>query len=185
MQKKILFILSITIIIVIFIGIVALLRTIKLPSKEDTSVIPLPTLYQPRITTLPQQPKTLPVTPGQGINLGDQAVINSIQEINKIQPFLPYQQTHILSTGIQVDIIISSGSVQGTPWILPVSIEGIDYNIPNTSSEYIPTRNTFIEATDIVFTWLEEHGVESDKVYISWGQRAAVQERIQQWLRGE
>jgi hypothetical protein len=184
MKTKIVFILVTVLAIIILVVIYSILRSIKQPSTnngEPTS--PLPTLYQPQITTPPKQPDSLPVTPGQGIDLGEQSVIDSIQEINKIQSSLPYKQTITLSTGAEVDIIISSGSIQETAWILPVSIEGIDYNIPVDNPDYRETRNNFIEAANIVFTWLNSKGVKPENTYISWSHRAAIQDRIEGWLK--
>lgn len=182
MKTKIIFIVVTVFAITVLLVVYFFLRSIKQPVDNQEPTIPIPTLYQPQITTPPKQPDTLPVTPGQGIDLGEESVVTSIQELNKLQSSLPYKQTVTLSTGAEVDIIVSPGSVQGTPWILPVSIEGIDYNVPADSPQYRETRNNFLEAADVFFTWLKSKGVQPENIYISWSHRATIQTRIESWL---
>lgn len=184
-NKVVIFITAIIIIIVSLI-VVIFLSSLKKPLPTIPSLIsptpfPLPTnLYPKKVLEIP----SLPPEKGVGVDTQAKSVKDSEAEINKIYSFLPYQNNLTLTTGVKVEILIPSKEFQDIPWVLRASINGIVYNAADPSNpDYTLMKNSFREASSIVLSFLKEKGVDTSKVYISWGDREFIQTASERWLK--
>ncbi len=173
-----------TLLLLIFLTIFFLSRVVQPTTPHD--IHPTPTLIQTiSITGKPDSTLEVPTNSpeeGGGVDLEADRTQQSIQEIEKIRPYLPYYETLSLSTGIDVDVSIPNNLVDARPWILTVYINGIDFQIPENLPAYDLYRTSFREAAGKTLTFLQENGVNTSLVFINWGNESYVQERAEQWL---
>lgn len=181
---------------VILAGLIIVFNLLQRRSQPQTeapavAVSPIPTLAEPPISPVPeespafQSKQNLPTYPpdkGQGVDLESPVVQTSIAEIEKLYPYLPYLRDYQVSTGLTVSIVIPAKDLQGSPWTLLVQIFGIDYNVPSGSEEYERMKTSFLEAANSVFEWMRSNQVDPQKIFISWGDRALIQDRAEEWL---
>lgn len=145
-------------------------RTTDSPNTQRPSGSPLNSLL-------------IPTTASMGrIDTTSLSIQGSTQELSKIEPFLNYQKEIILPNGNFIDIVISKRGLQETPWILPVSISGIKFQLPINDPNYSQEQQSFREASKELFEWLESHDVDVKKIYIRWGDKAYIQQRAEEWL---
>ncbi len=138
------------------------------------------------IPNVPESTLLLPTNPpevGGGINTSAPTVEMSTAEIRKVYPLLPYTQQLTLSTGLPVEVFVSDTNMNSRPWVLPVFIAGVDYNAPEGTSEYTLARASFREAALEILDWLQLHDVDTNKIFINWGDRAYIQDRAEEWLK--
>ncbi len=190
MKKTIYIIIFISIFFLFFYIISSLFRSQNTSEKPNLTPTPTSSPYFRREflkeVTPPPSTRTIPTIPssqGGGVNTNEDKVEASTAEIKKVLPYLPIKRPYTLSTGRIVDIIISTNGLETRPWVLPVYIGGIDYTIPATHAQYAEERSTFLEAVNIIYTILKEHGAKPENMYINWGDRAFIQERAEQWLQ--
>lgn len=120
---------------------------------------------------------------GEGIDINSKIVTDSISEIAKLESKLPYETDLKLSTRRTVSIIIPSRDLEPQPWILTVQIFGIDYISSKADKDYSLMKNSFREAAAHVFFWIKENGVEPEKIIVSWGDKAYIQDIAKDWLK--
>lgn len=125
---------------------------------------------------------TLSTNEGLGTDTASESVQSSISEINSLEPFLPYKDQRRLSTGIPVTIFIPQRSDTDNPWTLSVGIYGINYQVNPNDSDYDLQKKSFLEAANIAFEWMESKKVDPEKLYITWGDRAYIQDQAERWL---
>lgn len=171
-----------------FLGIIfiVLIVNITRPTTQ-TKTSPLPTPVQtnvhlakpPSILSVP----TVPYQQGGGVDKNSPLIQQSENEIKKLTPFLPYNKSFTLSTGIRVDIVIPQETLQQAPWTLTVNMEGIIYTVsPQNSTLYTKAEISFKEAASHVFDWIRSHGADPNKIIFVWGNSATDQAQAEQWL---
>lgn len=119
---------------------------------------------------------------GGGVDTSSQPVKDSISEIVKLSPFLPYDKTYTLSTGVEVSVVIPQKDPRDSPWALLVQIFGIDYQLAPEDKDYQLMKNSFREAGGDVALFLEEKGVTLNKVFVVWGDRSFIQNTAMSWI---
>lgn len=187
MNKKLLIILIPLILVIIFSFVASLFTNRTTPTATPS---PLPFVQLPERRTLfnqlPQEASKAPqliADQGEGIDMTSAPIQTAISEIKKLQPYLPYHANLTLSNGAQVTVIISPETFQTNPWTLPVQIYGINFQSTPSQSDYHLTKNAFRETAQQIFAWLQTKGVDSNKIYISWGEKAFIQDQAERWLR--
>lgn len=143
----------------------------------------------PAFKTIPLTPPadiriapTLPPSRGTGLDISSFQVKQSEAEVRKLSPFLPYKEALTLSTGLVVDVVIPDQSLQANPWTLTVQVFGIDYQTTPSEPNYPFMKASFKEAALRLFSWMKEHNADHAKLFISWGDRAFIQQRATIWL---
>jgi hypothetical protein len=137
------------------------------------SIIPLSTNNLP--TYAPEK--------GRGVDLEAPLIKNSTSEIEKLYGHLPLNREVKLSTGLTVSIVIPAQNLQNNPWTLTIQIFGIDYEVPQSDSNYLLMKNSFLEATNVVFNWIKNNNANLQNIVISWGNRKFIQDRAEEWLK--
>ncbi len=154
------------------------------PLPRPTS-IPPPIIRVPMISVIPPSTNNLPTyvpERGRGVDLEAPLIKNSTREIEKLYRFLPLNQEVRLSTGLTVSIVIPAQNLQSNPWTLTVQIFSIDYEVPQSDSSYPLMKNSFQEATRVVFNWIKNNNANLQNIIISWGDRKFIQDRAEEWL---
>lgn len=154
------------------------------PLPGPTSILP-PIIRVSTIPVIPPSTNNLPTyapEKGRGIDLEAPLIKNSTREIQKLYKFLPLNREVRLSTGLTVSIIIPAQNLQSNPWTLTVQIFGIDYEVPQSDSRYLLMRNSFQEATRVVFNWMKNNNANLQDIIISWGDRKFIQDRAEEWV---
>jgi len=137
------------------------------------------------ISVIPPSTNNLPTYvpgKGRGVDLEAPLIKNSTREIQKLYRFLPLNQEVRLSTGLTVSIVIPAQNLQSNPWTLTVQIFGIDYEVSQSDSSYPLMKNSFQEATRVVFNWIKNNNANLQSIIISWGDRKFIQDRAEEWL---
>src|SRR6266568_146266 len=156
-----------------------------------TAIVLIPlgySAYLSKITPTPTAPPsiravpTLPPQNGGGLDLNSPRIQNSIAELQKLYPYLPYYKDITLSTGVSVTINIPEKVLQLTPWTLDAEIYGINYETSPNQADYTLMKKSFLEAANIVFAWVKQHGADPKKIIYTWGTRAYIQQQAEQWL---
>ncbi|MBP7832792.1 MAG: hypothetical protein KA035_03415 [Candidatus Levybacteria bacterium] len=189
-MKKIIAISTISFIILLVIILFFLPSILSNPQAPNNRT-PLPNitpfiLSSSPIPDAPESTLLLPTNPpseGGGVNTSAPTVQTSTSEIRKVYPLLPYTQQLTLSTGLTVDVFVSDTNMNSRPWVLPISIEGIDYNASEGTPEYTQSRASFREAALKTLEWLKQQGVDTSKIFVSWGDRAYIQDKAEEWLQ--
>lgn len=180
-------------IIIIFLFLILLgivLITNYLTKKQTTPTIKIvPTILPIRDTTEknPSYKKNVFIptyTPekGRGVDLEAPLVADSIKEIQKIYPFLPYEKTIKTSSNKEITIIIPDKISQINKWTLQINIFGLDYHLTKGNMEYIATKNSFRDIYSSLNKWIEEKGADPKKIMIIWGDEEYIQNKSQEWL---
>ncbi|RJQ24459.1 hypothetical protein C4577_07810 [Candidatus Parcubacteria bacterium] len=136
------------------------------------------TIFKP---LAPESIPTRPLEQGGGINSDSRPIKDSENEIKKLQPFLPFKKDYKLSTGLNVSVVIPSQTTQ--PWILTVQIYNINYKSNTSDIDYNFMKRSFKEASEDVFVWALDQGVDLNKVLIDWGGREFIQNQADKWLK--
>ncbi len=195
------------IIILIVISFVVLFGLIisynLLQSKSQPQTKPTPTIISnptpTSITEISLSPiqKKLPIpksklnvptyTPdkGQGVDINSQIAQESISEIDKLSPYLPYLNEYKFSNDLMASIVVPTKKFQDIPWILTVQIFGIDYQVPKDSKDYQLMKSSFLEAANAVFEWMKSYGVDPQKVIIKWGDKEFIQKQAEEWFASQ
>lgn len=126
---------------------------------------------------------TLPPAEGAGVNPESAMVKSSQDEIQKLFAALPYEKNLPLSTGIEANIVIAPPDLEASPWVLTIQIFNIDYLTDKTDPQYNLMRQSFREAAAHVFTWIRENGADPEKIIVSWGDKAYIQDIAKEWLK--
>jgi len=130
-----------------------------------------------RVDYLPLQ--TQPVKEGKFDN---QAPISkqSKGSIDKLKSKLPYRKIVETSTGQKIIFVIIASRID--LYTLTIEVVGIDfqstYDDPNLAKNVL----TFRETAQTIFDWMEDQGVKSNEVFITWGSRAFQQQSAEAWL---
>lgn len=179
-----------TILILIFIFIILastiLFILVSKRGKNGENIIPVPISIPSPTKAVPTPFKEIPQKLGptldQGITSASPSAIESEKEIQKISALLPFKKTYSLSTGITVEVVISKLLPRYSKWILPISMSGIDFQVPEGNPTYNLNKESFLETADLIFAFLNENNVDVSKVYIDWGGRKFIQDRAEKWL---
>lgn len=172
-------------ILLVLIAIATSFSSPEQPPVTSLSPTPVPNRTTPQ-NVKPQSLQTIPTLSeeqGGGVNLQSPEVVRSLAAINTLSPFMPFKKEITASTGLPITILVPGINLQSNPWTLTVLIEGIDYNVGPTESNYTFMKSSFREAAAIVFAWMQEHGVNPNNVLIQWGDRAFVQESAENFLK--
>jgi len=119
---------------------------------------------------------------GSGVDLEAPVVANSMKEIQKLYPFLPYEETIKTSASQEATIVISDKTSQTNQWTLQVDIFGLNYHLVKGDPEYITMKNSFINAVSFLNKWIEEKGADPKKIMIIFGDQEYIQNKSQEWL---
>lgn len=181
------------IILTVFLSIIVITVLIVLFAKKQ--IAPKISPVAPTITPFPQNNSEInpsykknmfipTYTPnkGSGVDLQAPLVADSMKEIQKLYPFLPYVETINANTDQEVDIVVPDKTSQPNPWTLHVNISGLDYNVAKGDQNYIPMKNAFINATSSVYKWIQDKGADPKKIMIIWGDKEVIQNKSQEWL---
>jgi hypothetical protein len=187
MKNKLLIIIVVCILLLTLLIVVA--SMIKPRQKvESADAVPtsIPTTFP--VTTISVRSKTISVIPTLqtdqgGINPQSVQAQASQREIKKITRTLPFEKEVMTSKGIKTSIVIPSADLQDNTWSLYVQIFGIDYNVPESSNDYVIMKQAFRESAQEVFTWLQKNGVDLKSIIIVWGDRKFIQNRAEEWLK--
>lgn len=188
-MKKIIAISTISFIVLLVVILFFLPSILSNPQAPNKAPLPNITPFILSSSPIPEAPEStllLPTNPpsqGGGVNTNAPTVEVSTAEIRKVYPLLPYTQQLSLSTGLTVDVFIADTNMNSRPWVLPISIEGIDYNAVEGTTEYTLSRASFREASLKTLEWLQQQGVNTSKIFVSWGDRAYIQDRAEEWLQ--
>jgi Zn-dependent protease with chaperone function len=166
-----------------------ILATVLLVTIAAIILVPLGyNAYVSKITPTPKAPPsiravpTLPPDQGGGLDLNSPLMQHSIAELQKLYPYLPYYKDITLSTGVSVTINMPKKELQMSAWTLDAEIYGINYETSPSQPDYTQMKKSFLEASDIVFAWVKQHGADPYKIFYTWGDRAYIQEQAEQWL---
>lgn len=154
------------------------------------ALIPNPALITPtpvrlipiKLEKIPPQTNAIPTISPYQVNVSAPKTQASIQEIEKLNTALPFRDSFVSSTNIPVQIYIPHINPDGTNWVLPVEITGINYQVMTGDSSYTSMKQSFQEAVKIVFDFLDKNNIDRSKVFVSWGDRAYIQDQAQNWL---
>lgn len=174
------------IVVFIIILIVSYLLTSRQKALKYPPPIPIAPTSKPTVIKVPPETKdvpTLPPSKGVGYDLGSPVIKNSKNEIDKLVDYLPYQTKLNLSSGQIVDVVIPGKEYFNNPWVLTIQVFGIEYELSPSDPSYVVNRQTFREAASTIFDWIRSKGVSPEVIVISWGDRAFIQERAEEWLR--
>ena len=187
-NRKLLFLATVILAVIILFTLFSIFSALK-PSEIPSNVTPTayPQASVKRQTKIaPQNIQSLPTfspAKGQGVDVTALSVQASIEEINKLDPYLPFTQDVQLANGQTVSISIPPKNLQNNPWTLTVQIFGIDYNTTPDQPDYQLSKQSFLQAADTVFQWLQSHNANPAKIYISWGDKAYIQTQAESWLK--
>ncbi len=178
--------------VLILLVIVSLSLTNRTAGNKEMSQSSLfPTVATVQTTRTVYRPKTvfniptLPPEKGYGVDTDSLLVKTSENEIAKLASQLPYSTDFTTQTGIPVSILINPLDKQDNPWTLYVQIYGVDYNVPNESSNenYKRNKDAFRQASQLAFDWIKSKGLNPDRIIIQWGDRRFVEDKAQEWLK--
>lgn len=157
-------------------------RPDQLVPRMPFSANPSPQMFNP--SALPSFVITPPKkTGGEQIDESSQKVAESQIEIDKFRKSLPLTSTITTSTGQAIDVVVDSPTFANSPWLLDAYFSGVDFRIPANSSGYAQAKLSFKEAVAFVSNWIRSQGADPNKIIISWGDRAYIQERGDLWLK--
>jgi hypothetical protein len=172
--------------ILTLIGIMSVVMVIYLasdsPSNQQEPVPADPTTFQ---NTKPLNIKNAPtVAPdtGGGTDINSPIVKNSISEIETLNNALPFERSFTTSQGIEVTILIPRQSLQTNSWTLKTQIFGINYNTSPEQEDYEAMRRSFIEAANVVFSWVKQNNADPGKIIYVWGDKKFIQDQAENWL---
>lgn len=154
--------------------------------QKNSVISPTPTIASPEEKN-PSYKKdvfipTYSPEKGKGVDLETPLVANSIKEIQKLYPFLPYTEIINVNTEQEVDIVIPDKTSQTNLWTLHVNISGLDYYAVKGDQNYTSMKNAFINATSSVYKWIQEKGADPSKIMFIWGDEEYIQNKSQEWL---
>jgi hypothetical protein len=137
---------------------------------EECPVGAWPTLVGPR--PMPVSADVVP-TP--------EVASSSAKEIAKLAGWLPFHDDMPLKTGRTVTIEIARPMA---PTGIDVLILGIDYQAASERDdpEYKSSKDSFVEAADLVLAWLQARGADPRQIIVSWGHRKFERDAAQLWL---
>lgn len=151
-----------------------------------TSITSYPSRFRQRTKDIPplsiKDAPTFPPSQGGGIDTTSAPVKESMAEIKKLLPSLPYSADTTLSTGVTISILIPEASLQSNAWTLTVQIFNLNYQTTPADSDYTLMKKSFIEASSTVFNWMEKKGANPSKVMINWGDKKYIQDKAIKWL---
>lgn len=190
LTKRFLFIIG----VIFFVTVLFFFLSIRdsIPKPQNRELPPPPTIFsyptEPKIKRAPyflgiDAVPTLPAQEGGGVDTNSRVVIDSENEIKKIYPLLPYTKNYTLSTSARVSVVVPQKNPQDSPWALLVEIFGLDYQLRPGDENYQIMKSSFKEAANDVLSWLIEKGVNPNKVFIVWGDRAFIQNTATAWLK--
>jgi hypothetical protein len=177
-KYKIFFIIAALVLILLLILVVKFATSKKVATNPEP-VSSTKIITPPNIQSIP----TLPPSKGEGIDTQSQPVEESQGEIDKLTPYLPYEDSFDLLTGVKVSVLIPQQKYQNNPWTLTVQIFGINYNSSPDQPDYIQMRASFKEASSKVFAWMKSKGANPEKIFISWGDKEFIQKNAEDWLK--
>lgn len=119
---------------------------------------------------------------GSGVDLEAPLVANSLQEIQKIYPFLPYETTITTPSNREVTLVIPDKISQTNQWTLQIYIFDLDYQLKKEDPEYVVMQNSFRYAVTALNKWIEEKGADPKKIMFIWGDTEFIQNKSQEWL---
>ena len=149
-------------------------QVIVTPPQRDTTLDPS---YKKNVFIPTYTPEK-----GSGVDLGAPLVVDSIREIQKLYPFLPYEKTVITPLSQEVAMVIPDFTSQPNQWTLQVDIFGLDYQLKKEDPEYSAHKNAFKIAATSLSSWIEEKGADPKKIMIIWGDKEYIQNKSQEWL---
>ena len=172
--------------LLILFGILLILNN-SIKQKTSNTISPTSTPPQNNAEKNPSYKKGLFIPTyspekGGGVDLETPLVANSMKEIQKIYPFLPYEVTIKTPTNQEVDIVIPDKTSQTNQWTLQVDIFGLDYHLIKGTPEYATTKNSFVYAVASLNKWIEGKGADPKKIMVIWGDQEYIQNKSQEWL---
>jgi len=157
------------------------------PQVKLTNIATSPTPIPKRSKTLPSFGKgnllpTYQPEKGRGVDLEIPIVASSIQEIQKLNAYLPYTYTFKTLANTEVSLVIPDVNSQTNDWTLTINIFGLDYSLQKNDKDYNAMKESFNETVLYVKKWIEEKGVDYTKIMINWGEQEYIQDKSQEWL---
>jgi len=144
----------------------------------------------PAPTTGPlPETKTIDVIPtfapgkGMGVDTTAPPVKASTDAVRQLMPYFPLEHVVTAGDGTRITVLIPGKESQNTAWTLTVNVYGVDFGVPASDPAFATEREHFRETASWVFSWLTGKGVDPTTVIISWGDRAYIQDRAEEWLR--
>lgn len=125
---------------------------------------------------------TLPPTQGGGTDINSPVVQSSISEIEKLNAALPFERDFTTSAGVAVSIVIPRQTLQTNSWTLKAQIFGINYNTSPEQEDYEVMSRSFVEAANVVFSWIKQNNVDPERIIFVWGDRKYIQDQAEKWL---
>lgn len=171
--------------IIILLGIFTIVMVTYLtsaPVKQQEPNLSEPTPFQ---NIKPLNIKNAPIiapTAGGGTDINSPIVKESISEIDTLSNALPFERSFTTSQGIEVTILIPRQSLQTNTWTLKTQIFGINYNTSPDQEDYEVMRRSFIEAANIIFSWVKQNNADPEKVIYVWGDKKYIQDQAETWL---
>jgi hypothetical protein len=119
---------------------------------------------------------------GSGVDLEAPLVEDSIKEIQKLYPYLPYEKIILTSLSQEVALVVPDVSSQPNKWTLQVEVFGLDYRLTKEEPDYMANKNAFVTAASSLNAWIIEKGADPKKIMIVWGDKEYIQNKSQEWL---
>ena len=119
---------------------------------------------------------------GSGVDIEAPLVAQSMQEIEKLNNSLPYEQTLTTPSSQEITIVIPDKTSQTNPWTLQINVFGLDYQIAKEDPEYQLSRESMMYVASFINKWIKEKGGDPVKIMIIWGDQIDVQNKSQEWL---
>ena len=181
MKKEYIFLILVTsLAIIVFLTIVLWPRKTNQP---PITIQPSASPIRPFSEFQPIKMDTVPFTAdGSKTDLNSETIKNSQAEINKLESGLPFQKDIVTASGKSLSILVPSQKNQYNPWTLSVNISGVNYQIGQTDPQYTLRRQDFLEATEVVFTWMKSLKADPNKIIITWGDKEYIQNKAEEWL---
>jgi len=182
-----LFVLFGVIVLLTIINVIKQKKLNNIPSDSNTSSI-TSTSLQEKTQKNPSYKKdafipTYSPEKGKGVDLEAPLVVNSMKEIQKLYPFLPYEEIIKTPTNEEVTIIIPDKISQTNPWTLQVYVYGLDYQLAKENLGYVALKNSFSFAASTLYTWIEQKGADPKKIMIIWDDSEFIQNKSQELLK--
>lgn len=154
--------------VIIILGAVILIQQIQIGKPSPRQVPDVP----PSI-------KEQPVINGH-FDQNAQISQNSRKAIETLAPNLPHNETIKASTGNQISFSIFTNPLD--PYTLRIEILDINFRSSYDDPNLPRSIQNFRETAQTIFSWIKGFNVSPGAIFISWGDRAYIQNNAEAWL---
>lgn len=128
--------------------------------------------------------KYLPVTQQPTVNdqFNENAAVSKTAkaEVDSLLKKLPYTQT--IKTKTEKNITYQIYKRDADAYTIYIQIKGVNFRSDYTDPNLPENVQDFRDTASSVLGWISKQGVETEKIFIIWGDKAYVQENAEKWL---